>query len=289
MRELFTRYGHPVQIVFFAAFFAWWLLGAAWLLRRSIRKHTELKKQALAPCVLYLFLAGLGAAMVAGLSYRLVAQIALPSDAGITQQIEAAIPGAIAAIPMAFLVLYAGLQFPLGRLLRVCWLPAATVFLALGVFVGSAFLLGLTRKLIDNDAQKSVAHLREFDQAIRLYEGKHDKQEPKDLWVLTQKFRDANGKVPLLNKSSLECPFLPGVPLGYFYRPGPSLDPEKDKLSQILRACEWNHSHVARYRSMLLANGNAWSMTDGEFQSVLGRTENAEFAKAYRAAEANRR
>jgi hypothetical protein len=305
--EIFTRYGHPVQILFFAAFLGWWLLGAAWLLRRAVRKHTEMKRQALGPCVLHMFLAGLGAAVVGFLTHRLALRITESPEIGTTTQILAAIPAVLTAIPMAFLVLYAALQVPLGRLLRAGWLPVGTVVLAGVVLGGPAFWLGWVRKVNAATAARSVANLRQIDQAIRLYEAARDRQPPDNLLILTltRDLSDANRLRPppsatrraadpnrvrsLLSKSALECPFLPDEPVGYFYRPCPSLDPERDKLSQVLRACEWKHSHSDRYRSILLANGQAYTTRDEDFQRTLDANENTPFRDAYRAAEANRR
>lgn len=289
MLDLLSRYSHPTQPFFIAAFLVWWLVGATWLLHRAVRKYAEQKKPVLGLCALSVFLSGVGAAIVGGMVLRLFIGVGERLDWGEKGgYIVGGCLGAVLAVPMALLVLYAVFQFPLGRLLRVSWLPLGSIVLAAAVFGGPAFYLGRARHVNEGMAAMSVKNLREIDQAIRTYEGGPEKAPPKDLLTLTQEFKGADGAPRKLPKSSLVCPFLPGDPVGYFYFPCPSV-PETDKLSQALRACEWKHPDSDRYRSILLANGEVRATRDADFQSVLDANENVAFAKAYRAAEANRR
>lgn len=282
----------PAQLPFILAFLAWWLLGASWLLQRALRQRPEFKRRGLGPCVRAMFLAGLAAAAVAGLTFKLVFDLADSPEAQPQWRYFGAAPAVLLAVPMAFLVFYASLRLPAGTMLRVSWLPLASVAMAAVVLGTPAFLLGWFPRINKGKADTSVVRLRAIDGAIRRYE-QDQKQPPRDLASLTAESQGPGGRVEpkLLDKSELRCPFLPDAELGYFYFPTPSVserDRDYKEKSRVLRACEFTHDQADTYRAMLFVTGEARWNSDREFQSLLALPENAEFAKAFRAADANR-
>ena len=62
-------YLEPVQLFFILPFVAWWLLGASWLLQRSLRTKAGQRRQELGPCILGMLLAGLAAVAVGYLDW----------------------------------------------------------------------------------------------------------------------------------------------------------------------------------------------------------------------------
>jgi hypothetical protein len=279
----------PWQVPFILAFLAWWLVGAAWLLQRSLRKLAGLRNQALGPCALSLFLSGLGAAVVGGLTFLLVQRIGESPESHTDVRVLAIAPAVLLAVPMAFLILYAAFQLPVRLLLRVSWPAMASVAAAAVVAGVPAFWMGWSLRVDVGKAQTSVANLTKIDDAIRDYERDFEKRPPDNLMVLTKELASKGKKLaPLLGEASLKCPFLPDDNVGYFYYPVPSVD-KGNRQSQKLRACEWTHPHSARYRAMLFANGDARFNPDEDFQRVLNHSDNADFARAFRAADANRR
>jgi hypothetical protein len=286
-----SQYLGAQQVPFIVAFCAWWLLGAGWLLQRSIRRVTGARRQGLGPCVLGLFLAGMGAMTVAALTCMLVVRIGENPEAPTNRYWQAgAVVGLVLALPMALLILYAVFQLPPGKLLRAAWLPLVTVLVAAAVLGTPAVILARHGLRIQNNAELSITHLRQIDLAIRDYERFCDRQFPKGLESLTEEIPLKNRTIPpLLTKSAIRCPFLPPeVAVGYFYYPGPSADPN-DKRSRALRACEWPHPQIDRFHAMLFANGEVRSNPDQDFQATLKLPENADFARLYQAEEANRR
>ena len=295
MPEKIKDYLTAWQIPFIAAFVAWWLLGAAWLLQRSLqrslKKRGDRGHQAFSPCVLSLLLAGLGAAVAGGLTFRMAGPIGDRVADIRTMVLGLAIGLAVLlAVSMAFLILYAALQLPVRQLLRVTW-PALASVLGVAVLTGvPAFYIGWSIRVNVGRAQTSVLNLSKIDRAIRMYQDFFDRQLPPDLPALTEELTvRGKAKDPLLEKATLQSPFLPNEAVGYFYDPNvPSLDPTNRKSRQ-LRACEWTHSRSAGYRAMLYANGDAIFTPDRDFQSALNLPENDSFARAFRAADANRR
>ena len=279
-----------LQFACIAVFLAWWLIGAAWLLQRSLRKRAGLRYPALGPCVLALFLSGLGALAVGGLTFMLVRRIGEGPEAraGASMMALAMAPAVLLAVPMAFLVLYAVFQLPWRLLLRVTW-PAMTSVAAAAAVTGvPAFWLGWSLHVDVGKAQVSVSNLTKIDDQVREHERIFDSQVPAGLMALTEE-RQFKGKTigALLTKGALQCPFLPGVPVGYFYHPAPSVERTR-RDCQELRACEWTHPQSAKYRAMLFANGDARFNPDEDFQGVLRLPVNAEFAREFRARDANR-
>jgi len=287
--ESLRFYLHWSQMIFIGAFVAWWLLGAAWLLQKSLRRHAGIRYPAMGTCVLSLFLAGLGAMVAGGLTYQLGSRFGERTETSMDVRLLAAIPAMPLAAGMAILILYATYQLPLRRLLRVTWLPLTSVAVAAVLTGAPAFWLGWSQRRQEGKAGSSVANLVAIDAALREYSDKYfPGQAPDRLETLASEFRHKDSNVTLLRKANLECPFLPGVPVGYFYYPSLSGDPNL-RSSRAIRACEWTHPDSERYRAVLFANGNAMFNPDQDFQSILALPENARFAQLFRAADANRR
>jgi hypothetical protein len=285
----FRDYLDPVQIIFLLAFVVWWLLGASWLLQRSLRKVPGRKDQELGPCILGMLLGGLAAGVVGGLAFQLVIRIGENPDYPSAYRIPAAIVAILLAAPTAILVLYASLQLPLRRLILVSW-PAITSLVVSAVALGTPpLMMSLATRSNRTNAYMSIVHLQQIDKAIREYEQAFENIPPANLQMLTTEIKIKDKLQVLLKKANLECPFLPDVPMGYFYYPSPSQDSRKETNSRVLRACEWSHPHSDRYHAVLFANGEARPTPELDFQSLLGFPENAEFARQFRAADANRR
>jgi hypothetical protein len=282
----------PAQLPFILAFLAWWLLGASWLLQKALRQRPEFKRKGLGPCVRALFLSGLAAAAVAGLTIVLTLDIREYIGWRSTSSNLIALTSLLLAVPTAFLVLYASLRLPAGTMLRISWMPLASVLVAAVVLGTPAFLLGYFPRINRGNANTSVERLRAIGVAIAKYGdpnvGYFPGELPKDLVSLTEPMTDRSGRPqpPLLAKHYLRCPFLPDLDVGYFYFPTP-LASGKDK-SRVLRACEFTHEEADTYRTMLFATGEARWNSDREFQSLLDANENLAFAAAFRAADANR-
>jgi hypothetical protein len=81
------------------------------------------------------------------------------------------------------------------------------------------------------------------------------------------------------------CPFLPDLPVGYFYLPG---FVARDKDANALRVCEWTHPQSDKYRGVLFANGEARSLPDRDFQAALKQPANEQFARQFLARDPNR-
>jgi hypothetical protein len=281
-----TGWEHLLLVLAFAA---WWLMGAGWLLQRSLRRKAGVKRQALAPCVLAIFLALAAAGVIGLLAYTLVSKVGESAEDQLGYRLPGAVVAAVLAIPTAILVLYAAFQLPLGRLLRVCWPALGSVILA-GAVLGGAFLItAKARRDVRLASDRSVTHLMKIYEAVQAYEDAFDKQPPPNLPVLTEELTIKGKPDTLLQKGWLPCPFLGEAAVGYFYCPPASTNLSPEKAAKTLLACEWTHSHSARYRAMLFANGDARANLDQEFQAMLNLPENAEFAKLFRAADANRR
>ena len=105
MFDKIKDYLTPGQFPLIAAFVAWWLLGGAWLLQRSLQRRAGLRRLGLGPCVLSLFLAGLGALAVGGLTYVLIqGATARAADEGSpTRQVISI----VSSVPIGLLILLA--------------------------------------------------------------------------------------------------------------------------------------------------------------------------------------
>jgi hypothetical protein len=282
-------YLKPAQVLFILAFVAWWLLGSSWLLQRALRTKAGRRGQELGPCILGMLMAGLASAAVGGLMAMLVVKIGETPESTTAYRVPAVIVGALAVVPTAILVLYASLQLPLAKVATVSWPALASVVVAGAALGTPAVWMSLSLRDDIMNATTSISHMRNIDRAIREYEQYFENQPPANLPMLTEEMTAKGKPVTLLAKTELACPFLPGEPVGYFYFPCPSLDSQRDRNSRALRVCEWTHPGGSSFHGMLLANGEARSNPDQDFQSMLSAPENKDFAAQFRAAEANRR
>jgi len=275
-------YSQPWQLPLVIAFILWWLLGGSYLLQRAFRKLPEHRSIPFGRYVLASGFSGVAAAITGALVFVLIVRIGDATDADLKRLAVA--PAVLSGIPMSFLVLYAVFQVPFGKLLKLCAMPVGTVLLVGAVVAVICFIPARKELLRNIRINRSVFHLQVIDEAVRTYERRLSRQLPPTLAALLDQMPTNAGAA--LKEEHLQCPSLPGVRIGYFYLPSASA--EKGGTTEKLRACEFSSTDSDRGRAVLFTNGDAYWVSKDRFQAILEVPENAAFAEAFRAADANR-
>ncbi|MCK4284433.1 MAG: hypothetical protein KAX44_08965, partial [Candidatus Brocadiae bacterium] len=260
----------------------WWLLGGSYLLQRAFRKFPEHRSSGFGQYVLASLFSGVAAAITGALVFLLITRIGDATDANLKR--AALLPAVLSTFPMAFLVFYAVFQLPFGKLIKTCALPMGSVLLFGGIVAIVCFIPARKEFLRKLRINRSVFHLQVVDDAIRTYERRLSGEPPPTLDSLLENMPATSQS--LFKEDCLQCPSLPGVRIGYFYLPSASVS-RGDKTGK-LRACEFSSPDSDRGRVVLLVNSDAYWVENADFERRLALPENAEFAKAFRAADANR-
>ncbi|MGC9453347.1 MAG: hypothetical protein ACP5HU_00640 [Phycisphaerae bacterium] len=116
------------------------------------------------------------------------------------------------------------------------------------------------------------ANLRTIAEAANIYRTDYSDVWPGNLQVLIDE--------DLLGPDSIRCPLSQSPrESDYFYHP-----PADDASPMTLLACDWRGNHRSG-RNVVHANGKVRMVSEQEFQQLLKKPENADFARALREAE----
>lgn len=263
---------YPWQIPFLLTFLVGWILGGAFLLRWSLRRLAPQPKLTFRNFILICFLAGLAGFALGGIVVFLVTAIAQQTNADL--RITAAMCGAAFAVAGAYLTVYAMLDMPLRRVLKVGTPPLAGIFL-LTLAVGMSCILpaiGIRREM--RQMTECIKNMPLLNRAIVRYETNNGRP-PASL----EELRDDPGMQSLVEPEWLVCP---AHNARLFYFPVRSIPIRTS--TQKLRMCDFKANHP-RGRNWLYANGVTQQGLEKDFQNILQRPENAEFRKALEAVE----
>ena len=271
---LLREYIHLWQLPIFVGFLAAWVLGCGYLLLRAIRPHLPRRKATLSRCAVSMLLTGLasGFAMVA----TIYVYVAIAKPANMREISPGIVLGALAAVPMAILVLYTAFNLPFRRTVRSV-APAVGVGFALALATAVAAFLPAHRIRLTKIHQDHAVHrLRVIRGAINTFAGKNAGRLPKDFNELV-----AAGSIkPEALKSRTNL----ARDVGFFYLPAPSRmtqDPDR------ILVCDFRDNHGGRWRAVAFsrAKKDAGWFSETDFQELLEKDANADFATALRAAE----
>lgn len=264
------------QIPLLISVFAAWLGGGFLLLRLFLKKHLA------KPLPWYRYLLVVGAAGVAAAAFgALIGGLfyQMGKRTGADLMIPGAVLACLAALAAGLLVIYLLVNLPFRRVAVASIIPLAAILLACGGLVAGMTLpaMGIRQeKQVQNDCLHNLIYIAK---ALERYGmGK----PPASLKVLTEKMiSDSNGERPYLEAKRLRCPGRPqSEDLGYFYHP-PRVTAEQ--VGQLM-VCDFGRNH-GHGRAILMSNEPPRFITEADFQELLTRPENSEFAAALKAAE----
>jgi len=259
------------QLPIIAVFILAWLIAGGYLLRLSANRLKTRRKLTLGRSVLVMFLGGVAASVAGAAVFALMRKVSLRTEADL-----AVLTGVLVGISMLlglYVVVYGFLDIGAVRALRAM-LPALLLILVL------AAALGVPSALIAHDRGERnfnrdvwlLVNLRLIDQKIAAY----GLDPPDTLKRLVER--------KLLESETLRCPNAPDREVGLFYLPSRTRNDKQ--YENTLRACDWrdNHRGLDGRAVMFVTRRILW-VSEEEFQELLRKPENAEFAKALAEAE----
>ena len=276
--DLLRPYAYGWMLLPLAVLVVGWLLGGGYLLQRRLHKLLDQRRPPrLGDCVLSIFLAGAAGLFSAATVLFLFYAVAV--------QLEAkwlAIPGSLislmALLALSFLVIFARHGLTLRQSLAVATPPILAVLgltIVLGVPTGTLSYWLNQREKARNE---SIARL------LRIYSAIEDSYERR--FSQTPKTLQAIADTGDIDARYLASPNSPDRAIGYFYFPRRIRSvPSSDRGEQII-ACEFADCTAGAGRVALLLNRECHWYSPEQFQALLDKPDNVEFAKALHKAEA---
>lgn len=251
-----------------------WLVGGAWLLRRSIGRRRPNGRPAIAKCMLASFCGGLSGLVAGGVFFKLFEALGSAADADWT--ILALIVGALAAISGFTIIVYAIFALSARQTLLSIAPVVGGLALLTAVIVAAAgvpaYYATRAERRREAARQKLIVlyHVLVAEQTAALRAGTPRQQAvPQDLSNVIQQVD------PII----LRSPGRPGEEVGVFYLP-PS-----EPLATGAR--EWIAAELGSHdggRAALRADGYAAWFSQKDFAGLMSEPENARFAEALREA-----
>lgn len=281
-------YFQPWHLLPLAAFFLASVIVGGFLLRRLLaRQFAALGDDAPAAgrrrsrasagkCMVAMLLAAMGAGFAA---VAIIALFMAIKDASHESLIWPYVVGAIltmVAMPgVAYVVLLAMFPLPAGRMLRAAGPVFALVLAFAVVTLVPTGVLAYRQKVVNDYRDQTIRiHLPHIDQALRMYEVRHN--APADaLQDLVE--------TDYIDPQYLRSPADPDGDIGYFYFSKRSI-PGRSETDEI-RVCDYKRNFDGKGRGILLLNGRSEWVSEEEFQQLLDMDVNSDFAEALRQAE----
>ncbi|MBS3735336.1 MAG: hypothetical protein KGY99_10505 [Phycisphaerae bacterium] len=266
IRNFLYAWQLPLVLVFLVG----WIWGGGYLLHRALRNTSDAGRAALSRCLTAIFLAGLGGAVGGGVLFLLVQRIA--QSPGHKPIVLPAVVGGLAALGLAYLVIFAMFTLSAGRTLRAVALPMGAV-VALAALVGTA--CGVPAWYIRQGQLTRDRTLFKLDVLYKAVEGYRRRNDapPPSLQALV----DAGAIAP----QHLRSPTLPDREVGFFYLPQ-SAEAVEDARRETIVICAIA-AHDGQ-RAVCYADGRTEWLDEAGFQRRLGDEPNKAFAEALRAA-----
>jgi len=264
----------PWQLAFVPVFILYMLLVGGYFLRRSLRRHQAYKRIRLGRCVLISLYASGGGGISGAIMLFLFRSIGTAIEHVLPMIVIGAVVGLMAFLSVGLLVIWAAFNIPPRDVLRASVMPVGSVA-ALAIIFGAAtvvptFSQKREKRLLDSCQMR----LLKINQAVDFFERDTAGNPPESLKDLV--------RTKKLAPEDIRCAAAANEEVGFFYLPVPG-DP-RDKPSDKLRACDFAGHHGSK-RPILLANGDCKVLGQQEFQELLKKPDNAEFAKKLKAAE----
>ena len=249
--------------------FCWVVLGG-WMLQWTLKKYAQVKV-ALGKCSVKLLAAGFGALIVGGLVFLAIDKIGQLSDYNFTKAAVAA--GTIAGLSFAFLVIYAMLDLPLKRVIKLS-LPIFAILIVLGAIIfGVSIPFAVSQRNFNKGLADCSNKMKFVCKLLNMHSRATDLPENMD--EITKKLKIADIVV---------CPGIPDKKVGYFYlRPKKSVIP-----ANTLVFCDLGENHGGKGRNAIVFESNkyVWVWNNSrDFQALLDMEINSEFAKALKDAK----
>lgn len=280
-RDYLFMWQLPLLLVFLGG----WVFGGGWLLHRTVQRLAGGDRKATLPrCVVAVLLAGLGGAFGGAVLFGLINKIGAVTDAELL--IPGLVIGALVALVLGYLVIYAMFSMSAKRTLKVAAVPMVGVVLLAGVVAAAAGVPAWYIRQGQIARDSAEQRLRYIHAAVRNYQldraaGGRLGPMPPSLDVLVQE-RIVDAKI-------LKSPGLPDRDKAFFYHPPAELT--FGEADSKLLACEVA-SHDGGRAVLLIrpapgddTRGEARWLSDEEFEQLLQEPQNREFAEALRAAE----
>jgi len=270
----FQVYFHPWQLPLIYLFVLGWLVGGAYLLRRSaiLRGIRHPRKVSFTRCAKIIFLTVVIGAVCAVVIFFLFRTISLATGSNLTY-LGVAI-GFLTFLVVCALAINAYFSLSVGEGATVAWLPVGAIVL-LGIILGLvAFIPARLLWMKDLQRIRTTQNLALIRRALMAYE-RHYYRLPDRLQELS-----IAGHLP---EEILVSPLRPHWPVGYFYRPLVPPPPGDDRPRLV--ACSYLNPQYGDGRAMYFSNGLCRWCDAHRVETVLKDEVNAEFATVLRTAE----
>lgn len=274
----------PWQWAILPAFVIGWILGGAFLLKRSFFKVQPQSKAKFGKFLLTSLLSGTGGLAMGGAVYFLVDAIGKQLDADV--RIVSAAIALVIALLAAYIIVYAMLNLPAKQSFKV-GTPALLAVGLLGLAAGLGCVLPAMSARQDSH-RLDVCHknLLALGEAIRSYEDRNGKPP-----ATLQDIVDDPHKEPSVKATIVLCAPDHGNARQYFYRPARGLPPalvdngqRHETQTKTLRLCDFKGNHPnGRYVQFI--NGYSQFVLESDFQELLKLSDNFDFAKELKAVE----